>query len=255
MTYVNPIRQGISKGNTLLAAWLFSGSSDIGEILARAGYPVVIICHEHGTGVLANLGDVLRAVRFGGAEPLLRVPSHDPNYLKRVLDAGARSLMIPLVETADEAVALVAACRYPPRGRRGYAAGVVRASSFGALPNYGAQAHEELFLAVQIESAKGVANAAAIAAVEGIDMIFVGPNDLAGDLGFFENLDQPPVHHAIDHIATIVRAAGKSLGIIPYGGRNVADLTARGFSLIATAADFALIRDGARADLSSLRTG
>lgn len=251
MSFINPLRERLKAGDKLCAAWLFTDNCDIAELLGRIGYPVVIVDHEHGVGDLASLPGVLRAVRSGGAEPLLRVPSHDPNHLKRVLDAGARTLMVPLVETADEARALVAACRYPPLGRRGYAATIVRASAFGTKPTYGAGAHAELFLAVQIESAKGVANAEAIAAVEGIDMIFIGPNDLAGDLGFFERLDDATVHQAIDVVAATVQAAGKFLGIIPYGSRDCGDLARRGFDLIATSADLGLLREAARADVAA----
>lgn len=251
MTYDNTLRTRLLKGEIVQAAWLFSRDSDTAEILARSGYPVVIVDHEHGTGDLASLAHVLRAVRIGGGEPLLRVPSHDPNHLKRVLDAGARTLMVPLVETVEEAQAIVAACRYPPKGRRGYAAGVVRASAFGTRPDYGANAAGELYLILQIESAKGVANARAIAAVEGVDMIFIGPNDLAGNIGFFERLNEAKVDETVDAIAAAVKPAGKALGIIPYGNRGAGDLARRGFSLIATAADYAILREGARADCKS----
>ena len=251
MLYDNTLRQRLIRGEIVQAAWLFSRDSDTAEILARAGYPVVIVDHEHGTGDLASLAHVLRAVRLGGAEPLLRVPSHDPDHLKRVLDAGARTLMVPLVETVEQAQAIVAACRYPPKGRRGYAAGVVRASAFGMRPDYGANAAGELFVAVQIESARGLSNARAIAAVDGVDMVFVGPNDLAGNLGLFERLDDKKVHEAVDAIAAAVKMTGKALGIIPYGDRGAGDLARLGFSLIATAADYALLREGAKADCAT----
>lgn len=249
--FANQLRIRLTKGEKVQAAWLFSVDCDAAEVLGRAGYRVVIVDHEHGAGDLSNLPHVLRAVRSGGAEPLLRVPSHDLNHLKRVLDAGARTLMVPLVETAEEAEAIAAACRYPPHGQRGYAATLVRASGFGMRAGYGKGAAEELFLAVQIESAKGVANAAAIAAVEGIDMVFIGPNDLAGNLGCFEQLDAPKVDQAVDAIAAGVRSSGKFLGIIPYGKRDAGALARLGFSLIATAADLALLRDAARADCAA----
>lgn len=246
----NPIKTRLAAGDKLLAAWLFSGSCDIAELLARAGYPVVLICYEHGPGGIAELGDLLRAVRVGGAEPLLRVPSHDPNLLKRVLDGGARSLMIPMVETAEEAQAIVAACRYPPLGRRGYAAGVIRASRFGFTADYGKRAHEELFLALQIESPKGVANAEAIARVDGVDMLFIGPNDLAGALGHFENAADRAVLTAIDEIVAAAKRAGKHLAIVPHAGRDATACAEMGFALVAGAADIALLREGAKADIA-----
>jgi 4-hydroxy-2-oxoheptanedioate aldolase len=246
----NPLRARIARGDKLLAAWLFSGSTDIAELLARAGYPVVLVCFEHGPGDTADLGDLLRAVRYGGAEPLLRVPSSDPIYLKRVLDGGARSLMVPMIESAEEARAVVAACRYPPLGRRGYAGTVVRASTFGLEEGYAARAHDDLFLALQIESAAGAANAAEIAAVEGVDMIFIGPNDLAGSMGYLERLSETPVLAAVDAVAAAVRAEGKPLGIVPHGGRDAAACAALGYSIVAGAADIGLVREGALADLA-----
>lgn len=253
MTFTNPLHESFSKGGKLQAVWLFSSDCDSAEILARAGYPVVIIDNEHGVGDLSTLPHLARAVKIGGAEPMLRIASHDPNLLKRVLDAGLRSLMIPQVETPEEAAAIVAACRYPPKGRRGYAAAAVRASGFGTRHAYGEHAVEELFIAVQIESAKGVANAKAIASVDGIDMIFVGPNDLAGNLGCFERLDDAKVHEAIDSVTQAVKSAGKSLGIIPYGSRGAGDLAKRGYALIATAADSLMLRDAAFADITAFR--
>jgi 4-hydroxy-2-oxoheptanedioate aldolase len=246
----NPLKARIAAGEKLLGAWVFSGNGDVAELMARAGYPVVILCLEHGPGDTADLANLLRAVEVGGAEPLLRVAAGDPVLLKRVLDQGARSIMVPMVESAEEARAIVAACRYPPLGRRGYAGTVVRASRFGMIEDYARTAQDDLFLALQIESAEGVENAEAIARVEGVDMIFLGPNDLAGTMGFLEKLETPAVLAAVDRVIAAARAAGKPIAVVPHAGRDAAACARMGFALVAGVADMALIREGAKADLA-----
>lgn len=250
---VNPIKARLKAGAKMLAAWVFSGDPDVAEILARAGYPVIVICYEHGIGDTADLGDLLRAVRAGGAEPLLRVPSADPGFLKRVLDGGARSIMVPMVESVAEARAIVDACRYPPLGRRGYAATVVRAGGFGYTADYAATAHEELFLALQVETPAGVEAAAGIAALDGVDMLFVGPNDLANFMGHPGRMDAAPVLAAIDRTIAAAKAAGKGLGIVPHAGRDASACASLGFDIVAGIADVAVLREAAVADVARHR--
>jgi 4-hydroxy-2-oxoheptanedioate aldolase len=246
----NPLKRRLAAQEKLLGAWVFSSNADIAELMARAGYGFVVICFEHGPGETMDVAHLLRAVESGGAEPLLRVPSHDPAILKRVLDQGARSIMVPMVETEDEARAIVAACRYPPLGRRGYAGTVVRASQFGFRRSYAREAHDDLFLALQIESFKGVENVEAIAAVEGVDVIFIGPNDLANSMGYLEQIEEPKVLEAIGRTLAGTRKAGKPAAIVPHAGRDASACVAMGFAMVAGAADIALLREGATADIA-----
>jgi 4-hydroxy-2-oxoheptanedioate aldolase len=146
---------------------------------------------------------------------MVRVPGQDRDYLKRVLDAGAQALMIPMIETADQARSAVAACRYPPLGSRGCAAGLIRASGYGTADNYITTAHDELFIALQIESIKGVENTAKIAAVEGVDMIFIGANDLSGNCGMLSEYSRPEVVSPIKEYMAATKATLKYLGTIP----------------------------------------
>jgi 4-hydroxy-2-oxoheptanedioate aldolase len=250
VVHVNPLKARFAAGHKAYAAWTFSGNADIVEAVARAGYHAVILCLEHGPGDTGDLGHLLRAVTLAGAEPIVRVPSTDPAFLKRVLDGGARSIMVPMVETVDEARRVVAACRYPPRGTRGYAATVVRGSSFGWRKDYAKTAHEDLFLALQIESLGGVACAEEMAGLDGVDMIFIGPNDLAASMGHIEDMSQPAVLAAVDRGMAAVKRTGKPVGIVPHGGRDSSACAALGFDMVADVADMALIRLGAAADVA-----
>ncbi|MFM7344391.1 MAG: HpcH/HpaI aldolase family protein [Tagaea sp.] len=171
-------------------------------------------------------------------------------YLKQVLDLGADTLMIPMVDDAEQARAAVAACRYPPKGRRG--AGPWRAMARGIpLATYIEFMAENLFVMVQIESEKGVANAREIAAVEGVDMIVVGPNDLSGSLGIFQKFDDPRLTGAIDKILADARAENVPVGTVPHGPWDARKLFARGFRFVMASTEFSLMRRGAKAELES----
>lgn len=250
MVHVNPLKARFAAGHKAYGAWSFSGNADVLEALARAGYHAIVVCLEHGPGDSGDLGHLLRAVTLGGAEPIVRVPSGHADHLKRVLDGGARSIMVPMVDSLDDARAIVSACRYPPRGTRGYAATVVRGSRFGWRPDYAKTAHEDLFLALQVESLAGVACAREMAAIDGVDMVFIGPNDLAASMGYLEDLSQPAVLEAVDRCKAAVKAAGKPVGVVPHGGRDSSACAALGFDMVADVADTALVRIGAAADVA-----
>jgi len=185
----------------------------------------------------------------------MRVPSNDEVALKRALDTGVAGVMVPAVNTADEAAAAVAACHYPPRGRRGMAAAIVRGADYGLrAAEYTQSAGEELLVMCQIESAEAVENVTAIAGTEGVDMLFVGPFDLSANLGHVGEPDHPEVRAAIARVEAAAKAAGTRLGAIPTPERTPAELVAAGYELIIVDADVLLLRDGAQASLAKLRS-
>tara|TARA_Y100000588_G_scaffold372919_1_gene446107 strand:+ start:3806 stop:4300 length:495 start_codon:yes stop_codon:yes gene_type:complete len=153
------------------------------EMASHAGYDFIIIDNEHGQMTLDTTIDMMRAADLGTASSMVRVPGKDPDFLKRILDAGATSLMVPMIDTPQQAKSIVEACRYPPRGWRGFAAPAVRGSRYGLDNDYVEWAHEELFLCLQIESRLAVENSNEIASIDGVDMLFVGASDLSGSLG------------------------------------------------------------------------
>lgn len=227
----------------------------LAEISGHVGYDFAIIDNEHSIGKIKDVANMLRA--FGELETtaMVRVPGQNRDYLKRVLDAGAPDLMIPMIETADQAHAGVAACRYPPLGSRGCAAGLVRASGYGATEDYITQARDDLFIALQIEMIKGVENTAKIAAVEGVDMIFIGANDLSGNCGMLSQYSRPEVVSQIEKSMAATKTVGKYLGTTPRPDGDYYQLIEDGFLMVAGSADTTLFRDAAKAEITAYREG
>ncbi len=238
----NRLKRRLAAGEPLAGLWLQSGSPTLAELAVMAGFEVVLIDNEHGPASLETTLELMRAVEAAGGMPIVRVPWNDQVYLKRALDLGASSLMIPMIQSAEEARAAVAACRYPPRGRRGYAAPIARAAAYGLDRDYIRHAHDDLLLMLQIESADAVAAIPEIAAVDGADLLFVGANDLAGSIDRLEALDAPDVTALIAEAERAIRDAGVWMGTIPRPGADAADLYAEGHRLVIGPSDLALFR-------------
>jgi len=250
----NTLKRRLAQGDALFGAWVETGSAINTEILGHQGFDFLVLDLEHGQGDLADAVDMLRAAQSTGTPCIVRVPSNDPVFLKRILDAGANSIMIPNVETAAEAEAAVRACRYPPQGRRGYAAPAVRASGYGRAADYMRRANDELLIVAQIESAQAVAVAAEICAVDGIDVPFLGVNDLAGSVGLLEQLDRPEARALVAQAEVAMRASGKPMGTVPGAGATWQSLFASGYQLVPLTSDVALMRDAALAVVNELTT-
>ncbi|MFO1039195.1 MAG: aldolase/citrate lyase family protein [Geminicoccaceae bacterium] len=249
----NPLKRRLRAGDSLYGAWLGLASPSVTELMACVGYDFLIIDQEHGAGSIGDAIHNLRACAVGGTPAIVRVPWNDQVYLKRILDAGATSVMIPMVENAIEAAAAVAACRYPPQGRRGWAAPSMRCSAYGFDAAYTQSSNAEILIIVQIESAAAAARAQEIAAVEGVDMVLIGINDMAGSIGLLQQLDRPEVDTLVRQAEEGIRTAGKPLGSVPSARRDSAGLFADGYRLVAGAVDTGLLREAARADLATVR--
>lgn len=243
----NPLKARLRAGESLYGAWVGSGSPANAEILGHVGFDLLVLDQEHGAGELAHAVAALQAVAASGTPCIVRAPWNDPVWLKRALDAGADSVMIPSVESAAAAAAAVRACRYPPQGTRGYAASVVRASTFGLEPGYTQKANDNLLIVVQIESAAAVEQAAEICAVEGVDVVFIGVNDLAGSIGRLEQLDHPEVRDLVRRAEEVILASGKPMGTVPSAGASWRELFARGYRLVVGPHDVAMLREAALA--------
>jgi 4-hydroxy-2-oxoheptanedioate aldolase len=183
-------------------------------------------------------------MRGGTAEPVVRVPWNDPVVIKRILDIGARSLIIPFIQNAEEARMAVAATRYPPLGTRGVSV-APRANDYGRIRNYHQNAHLDTCVLVQLESRTALEQVEAIAAVDGVDGLFVGPSDLAADFGHLGNAMHKEVQRAIHETAKRIRAAGKSGGTLATDVEDVDRLLSFGFNFIAIGSDVGLLARGA----------
>jgi 4-hydroxy-2-oxoheptanedioate aldolase len=248
------LKARLAAGRPVIGCWLHLFSPLAAEIIAQAGYDCVMIDLEHGGGTLMDAVFLMQAVQGRDCAPLMRVPANDAVWIKRALDTGIAGIMIPAVGSATEAEAAVAACRYPPRGHRGMAPTIVRASDYGAdWRRYVDKAAEELLVICQIETGQAVEEAAEIASIESVDMLFIGPFDLSAALGRLGEPDHPEVRAHIFEVEQATKAAGKRLGGIPTPGRTVEALFAAGYDLVLADFDVLLLREGARASVARLR--
>jgi 4-hydroxy-2-oxoheptanedioate aldolase len=255
MFRANSLKQRMKAGQPAFGVVHTLGHPATAELLGMCGCDFVLVDGEHGQGDhQVHLG-CLQALSATEARSIVRLASDDRNEIKRILDLGAEGIMIPNVSTADQAERIVAACRYAPRGVRGYAASGVRASSYGLqAERYLREVEDELLLCVMIETAEGVRNAAAIAAVDGVDVIQIGANDLSYDLGLPEQLEHPALLQAIAVIEAAARDAGRILGGAPTPTRNVRALIDQGYGLITIGRDASILAGGLAQKLGEARS-
>ena len=243
---MNTLKSRIAVGEMITLAWTDLGSPDVAAALVHHGWPLLVIDGEHGIGDLETWVAIERAIVAAGGEAILRVPSGDPALLKRVLDRGFKSIIVPMVSTVEEARAIVDTCYYPGHGgNRGFGAPLVRASNYHQRPNYMHEAQDELLLIVQCETGEAVDNIEAICALDGIGMVFIGPNDLAGSLGKLGDLQAPELLAAIKKVEAAAAQAGMPLGTITSAGRSYADLRDLGYKLTVSEADVLLLATAA----------
>jgi len=249
----NRMKQKLAAGQRVLGCWTALGNPQIVEILAMCGFDFLLFDQEHGMGDPSSLVGLLQAIAPTETTSVVRIPWNDPVYIKRVLDAGVEGIMIPSIETAEEARVAVEACRYPPRGRRGSAIGSARASNYGMAADYREAADDRVLVIGQIESLRAVDNIDSIAAVDGLDVLFIGPHDLSGTLGHLGDLRQPAVAAAITRAEEGIRRSGKPMGTVPHPGASWKDMFARGYHMINAGSDVGRLRDGALADVKAFR--
>ena len=237
----------------LAGTWLNLGSPLTAEMAGLAGFDWVLLDHEHGPGSDTTVLHQLQAVSATPAAGLVRIAANEPARFKRVLDAGAHGVMVPYIANAAEAQAAVASLRYPPRGLRGVAK-LNRAAAFGAdFEAYFAHAHEWLVTAVQIETAGGVDQADAIAAVDAADVIFAGPLDLTANLGITGQYSHPLFLDALRRIATAAQNAGKAAGILLLDAAQLSMARDLGYTFIALGSDGGSVNAALRSTAATVK--
>jgi 4-hydroxy-2-oxoheptanedioate aldolase len=243
---MNRLKQAFLEKRPAVGLWQGLANPYTAEICAGAGYDWLMFDCEHSPNTLQTLLAQLQAVAPYPLEPVARPPVGDPVFIKQYLDIGVRSLLIPMVDTAEQARHVVAACRFPPRGIRGVASATSRAARFGTNPNYLAEAHEDLCVITQIESRTALDGIEAIAAVEGVDALFIGPADFAGSLGHLGNPAHPDVKAAISDAFTRIARSGKPCGIFARDADQAQAYFAAGFAFVSVGTDVGLLANGAR---------
>ena len=231
-------------GESVVGSWLTLPSGDAAEAVAGAGYDFAVVDTEHAPVDVGTATEMLRGVAAAPGETagLVRVAENDPARVKRVLDAGPAGVVVPMVDTPEAARAAVSACEYPPEGVRGVAA--ARAADYGRSFESSVAGADPLTV-VQVESEAAVENAGAIAAVDGIDALFVGPADLSAALGAFPDWDGPVVGDAIETVVDAGAAADTPVGTLAADPAEVPAWLDRGFDFLAVGVDAGLLAAGA----------
>ncbi|MEO6300643.1 MAG: aldolase/citrate lyase family protein [Paracoccaceae bacterium] len=241
----NAFKAALIAGRPQIGIWCSIPEVGNAEALACCGFDWILIDCEHTPVPMTTVQAMLMAVAPYPTQAIVRPGWNDPVEIKRILDLGALSILVPYVQNADEAARAVAAVRYAPEGMRGVA-GLTRASRYGMVANYTAQANAEICLLVQVESADALAQIEAIAAVEGVDGIFIGPADLAASMGFPGQPSHPFVKAAILDAIARIRAAGKPAGILTLDPEFLQQAVAAGTMFTAVEVDSAILLRGAR---------
>jgi 4-hydroxy-2-oxoheptanedioate aldolase len=229
----------------LYGGWVCSGSPVMAEIMAGSGLDWLMIDMEHGPIGLSETQVMLQAAAAFPITTIVRVPANDAVWIKQVLDLGAQTVMVPMVSTAAEAEAAVAHASYPPRGHRGVGNALARSGRWNRVDDYLRDAAEYTSVIVQIETAEGVDNAEAIAAVDGVDGVFVGPSDLAASMGLIGQQTHPDVVAAVERAFAGVRAAGKPVGVNAFVESAARGYVEAGATFVLVGADVGLAARGA----------
>ncbi|MGO2991284.1 MAG: HpcH/HpaI aldolase family protein [Halomonadaceae bacterium] len=246
----NPFKNMLIKREPMWGCWAGFATGYAAEIIANTGFDWLLIDGEHAPNTVPTILAQLQAVAPYSSAPVVRSVNHDPALIKQLLDIGTQTLMVPMVESAEQAAALVRATRYPPHGIRGVGGGLVRATRWDGVDDYLNKAHESLCLIVQVESPNGVEQAEAIAATDGVDAVFIGPADLSVGMGYPGNPGHPDVQSAIQKVIKTVHAAGKPVGILAPLEEDARRYQALGCQFIAVGIDISLLRQGALATLA-----
>jgi len=240
----NSFKRAIAAGKPQIGLWLSLSSHYSAEACAGAGFDWLLVDTEHSPNELDMVLSQLQAIAPYPAHPIVRVPWNDMVTIKRVLDIGAQTLLIPFVQTVEEARQAVANTRYPPAGVRGVG-GTTRATRFGRIKDYAKHAHEELCVLVQLETQSAVDQIETIARLDGIDGIFIGPADFHASLGYSGETANPAVLPKIDDAIRRIRACGKAPGILTPDEKLARRYLDLGALFVAVGADVGLLARGA----------
>jgi len=239
---INHFKQALAEKRLQLGLWQALASPVTAELCAGAGFDWLLLDGEHGPSDIPMLLAQLQAVApFPATHPIGRVPVGETHIIKQYLDIGFQTLLVPMVETAEQAAGLVRACRYPPDGVRGVGSGIVRASAYNRTAGYLADADAQICLLVQVETRTGVENLKAIAETPGVDGVFIGPADLSAALGHRGQPGHPAVQAVIEASLSTIRNAGKAAGILMADAALARRYIDLGFTFVAVGSDVGLL--------------
>lgn len=238
----NTFRQKLLARETLVGMWLSTANPILAEMAGVCGYDWLLLDGEHAPNDIPLLTSQLQATNASSSAVIGRPPVNDQTLIKQYLDIGFYNLLVPFIESREQAEYAVAATRYPPEGVRGVA-GMTRASSYGTEPEYFKRVNEHIGVILQIESRAGVEAVEDIVAVEGVDAIFIGPSDLSAAYGYLGQPQHPEVQQAIRHVHEVTAAAGKASGILAVVPEDAERYIGMGFSFVGVGVDLSLYKN------------
>lgn len=254
MSHANSFRSRVLAGEWLCGSFINLGSALTAEIAARAGFDWLMLDYEHGPGSEETLLHQLQAVEAYKTATIVRIAANEAPRFKRALDLGAGGVMVPYVNNAEEAQSAVSAVRYPPHGTRGVSK-FNRAAGFGlGFDDYYKHAHERLVTMAQIETPESLERLDAIAGVDGVDVLFIGPLDLTTNLGIQGEFDHPLFVDARQKVAAAAKRAGKAAGILVTAAGQIPVLRAEGYTVMAFGSDGGAVTSGLAQSLAALRS-
>ncbi|MBM3470082.1 MAG: aldolase [Armatimonadetes bacterium] len=252
--FTNPLKSRLAQGLPAVGHWISIPSPSVVELLAAFEMDWLLLDMEHGPANTETVEDLLRAMKGTGVTPLVRVVANDVGVIKQALDRGAYGVIVPLVNTPEQAQAAVAAAKYPPEGIRGVAGS--RVNRFGAdLPDYFARWNSQVVVICQIETTEALASVNEIAATPGVDVLFVGPNDLSANLGCFRQFDNPEFKAAVERVLAATRRHGIAAGYMASNAEEALERLAQGFRFVAAGSDTRLLSGAAAATYAKIRAG
>ena len=252
---INTFKQRLKSGEAQIGLWLGLADAYCAELAANAGFDWLLIDGEHAPNDLRGMLGQLQAVAPYPSQPIIRPVIGDTALIKQVLDIGAQTLLVPMVESAEQARELVRAIHYPPQGVRGVGSALARASRWNSIPGYLDHADQQMCLLVQIENREGLANLDAIAAVEGVDGVFIGPADLSASLGHRGNPGHPEVQAAIEDAIVRIQQAGKAAGILSADEALARRYIELGAAFVAVGVDTTVLMRGLQALAGKFKGG
>ncbi|MDW3195632.1 MAG: aldolase/citrate lyase family protein [Cytophagales bacterium] len=252
----NQLKQKTNSEDISYGLWNAIPDTYVAEICAGAGYDWIVIDAEHGPFDERTILPQLQAMgAYPNTQVLVRPPSANPVFLKKMLDYGVQSFVIPMIETKEQAEAMVHAVLYPPEGIRGVAPAMARASRWGAVENYAHDANDEICLILQIESRKGIENLEEICKVQGVDGLFIGPADLAASYGYIGDTDHPEIEQIIQDSLKTIRQSGKTAGILALKEEEVQSYMEQGANFIGIGVDLLMLVSQVRGTIEKYKQG
>ena len=242
---INSLKARLRAGQVLIGCWCGMADPYAAEIAATAGFDWLLIDGEHAPNDIRSLSAQL-AVITGDSAPVVRLVDDDSAKIKQALDIGAQTLLIPMIDSADQAARAVRASRYPPQGTRGVGAALARASRFGKIGDYLTTANDQICIILQVETQAGLAALDAILQVPDLDAVFIGPSDLAADMGLLGQPDHPLVKAAVLDALRQIRAAGLAAGVLTTDPGFIAECRAAGANFLGVGIDVLLYAQAMR---------